>query len=101
MTDKVEQLIITALRDIVQQEGIELSAEPGSDTRLFGEGGLLDSMALVSLVVAVEQLIDEQLGAAVALADEKALSQRNSPYRSIGSLAAYARQEIAARGGHG
>lgn len=100
MSDKVTDLIIGAVRDIVAQEGIETGGELGADTRLFGDGGLLDSMALVSLVVAVEQLIDEQLGVAVALADEKALSQRNSPYRTIGALAAYASQEISARGGH-
>ena len=57
----------------------------------------LDSMALVSLVIAVEQAIEEKYGVAVALADEKALSQRSSPYRTVNSLAAYAAAELAGK----
>jgi acyl carrier protein len=64
-------------------------------TRLFGSEGILDSMGLVSLVVAVEQAIDDEYGVAVALADEHALSQRHSPYRTIGTLADYAGAELA------
>jgi acyl carrier protein len=62
---------------------------------LFGESGFLDSMSLVSLVVAVEQAIEDQFGKTVSLADEKALSRRHSPYRTIGSLAEYAAGELA------
>jgi hypothetical protein len=49
----------------------------------------------------LEQAIEEQLNVSVRLADEKALSQRHSPYRSVGTLAAYAHQEIAARSTNG
>jgi hypothetical protein len=51
----------------------------------------------VSLVIAVEQTLEERYAVGVALADEKALSQRSSPYRTIGTLAAYAAQELAAQ----
>jgi D-alanine--poly(phosphoribitol) ligase subunit 2 len=40
--------------------------------------------------VAVEQKIEDKFGFAVALADEKALSQRQSPFRTVRSLADYA-----------
>ena len=36
------------------------------------------------------QALQDELNVAVSLADEKALSQRQSPYRTVGSLAAYA-----------
>ena len=48
---------------------------------------ILDSMGLVTLVVGVEQAIEDELGVSVSLADARALSQRNSPYRTVGSLA--------------
>jgi acyl carrier protein len=97
MTDELIQIITTATRELGAEQGIEISQALSADTRLFGEGGLLDSMALVSLVIAVEQAVEDKYEVAVALADEKALSQRSSPYRTIGTLAAYAAQELAAR----
>jgi acyl carrier protein len=61
-----------------------------ADTPLFGRDGLLDSMGLVTLVVAVEQAIEDELGVSVSLADARALSQKASPYRTVGALADYA-----------
>lgn len=97
MSDELIELISAATRELATEQGIEIAQALDVNTRLFGEGGLLDSMALVSLVIAVEQAVEEKYDVAVALADEKALSQRSSPYRTIGTLAAYAAQEVAAR----
>ena len=94
---ELEQLIVAATRELAAEQGIEVASNLDAGTRLFGDGGLLDSMALVSLVIAVEQAVEEKYDSPVALADEKALSQRSSPYRTIGTLAAYAAQELAAR----
>ncbi len=97
MKDQLLPFIIETARSIADEQGIEVPAELNDDTRLFGEGGLLDSLALVSLVISVEQGIEERFGVRVEIADDKALSQKNSPYRTIGSLAAYAAQEIEAK----
>ena len=56
------------------------------DTVLHGAEGALDSLSLVSLIVQVESLVASELGRTVVLADEKAMSLRNSPYRSVGTL---------------
>ena len=101
MTEELTQLIVSATRELSAEQGLAAPAELGPATRLFGEAGLLDSMALVSLVIAVEQAIEEKYQVTIALADEKALSQRSSPYRTIGSLVAYAAGELAARRKHG
>jgi acyl carrier protein len=97
MSEDLVKTVIAATRELAAEQGIDIDGTLDANTRLFGEGGLLDSMALVSLVIAVEQALEEQHSVAVALADEKALSQRSSPYRTIGTLAAYAAQELAAR----
>jgi len=97
MSEDLTQMIIAATRDLAAEQGVEIDGTLDANTRLFGEGGLLDSMALVSLVIAVEQALEEKYEVGVALADEKALSQRSSPYRTIGTLAAYAAQELATR----
>ena len=56
---------------LLKRNGIPVDAPIDAETRLFGEAGLLDSMGLVSLIVAVEQAIGDECGASVALADEK------------------------------
>lgn len=100
MVDELMELVVAAAREVAAEQDIEMTDALGAETRLFGEGGLLDSMALVSLVVAVEQAIEEKYSVPIALADEKALSQRSSPYRTIGALASYAARELEARRAH-
>jgi acyl carrier protein len=59
------------------------------ETRLLGSQSVLDSMRLVSLIVAIEREVEDAFGVALTLADERALSMKTSPFRSIQSLADY------------
>jgi len=59
------------------------------ETRLVGWESVLDSMHLVSLIVAIEREVEDAFGVAVTLADERALSMSASPFRSIQSLTDY------------
>jgi acyl carrier protein len=59
------------------------------ETRLLASQSVLDSMHLVSLILAVEREIEDAFGITVTLADERALSMNASPFRSIQSLADY------------
>jgi acyl carrier protein len=90
MKPELVSLIVKAAREFGEHGRVALPATIDHDTPLFGREGFLDSMALVSLVVAVEQAIEDELGVSVSLADDRALSQRTSPYRTVGALADYA-----------
>ena len=59
------------------------------ETRLLGAQSVLDSMRLVSLIVTIEREVEDGFGVALTLADERALSMKASPFRSIRSLADY------------
>jgi len=59
------------------------------NTKLFGDEGGLDSLGLVNLVVLVEQKVRDEMGVKISLADERALSQKDSPFISIHSLVQY------------
>ena len=59
------------------------------ETKLLGPKSVLDSMRLVTLIVTTEREIQEAFGVALTLADERALSMKESPFRSIQSLADY------------
>jgi acyl carrier protein len=56
-------------------------------TRLFG--GPLDSVKVVSLVVELEEQIADHCGVSITIADDHAMSQQRSPFRTVGSLADY------------
>jgi hypothetical protein len=59
------------------------------DTRLLGSQSVLDSLHLVSLLIGIEREIEDAFGVTLTLADERALSMKESPFRTIQSLANY------------
>ena len=59
------------------------------ETRLLGSQSVLDSMHLVSLIITIEREVEDAFGVALTLADERALSMKASPFRSIQSFADY------------
>ena len=63
--------------------------EKSPQTILFGKGGQLDSLGLVSFIVEVEQKIEEELGVSITLADERAMSQKSSPFLTLQTLSEY------------
>lgn len=66
----------------------------GPETRLFGGGGVLDSLGLVSVVVELEQKLSDLQGRDVSLMNDRAVSQTNSPFRTVESLADYVWREL-------
>jgi len=90
MKPELMSLIVKAVREVGEHGAVPLPSTVDDETPLFGREGFLDSLGLVTLVVAVEQAIEDELGVSVSLADERALSQRKSPYRTVGTLADYA-----------
>jgi hypothetical protein len=65
----------------------QLSKTPA--TRLLGPQSVLDSLHLVSLLISIEREIEDMFGVAPTLANERALSMKESPFRTIESLASY------------
>ena len=75
--------------EINQQLPKEQRLEKSIDTILSGQSGKLDSLGLVNLIVATEQKIEEEYGITITLANERAISQNNGPFKTIGTLADY------------
>jgi acyl carrier protein len=87
--DTVLQYIYDALRRANDLRGPEDHLVCEETTVLYGREGGLDSLGLVSLVLDVEEAVNAQTGRGLVLADERALAQRRSPFRSVESLADY------------
>ena len=94
MQESVTALVMAALRDLGEELGLAELANPTSETRLFGAKSSLDSMALVSLIADLEGRIARDFGRPVILADERAMSQIRSPFRTAGSLATHIAERL-------
>jgi acyl carrier protein len=88
---KISDMVISSLQDVLAMNNGDSPAEVtiGEDTHLIGRESVLDSMGLVTLIVELEQLLEEEYDVAVVLADERAMSQKNSPFRSVQTLTDY------------
>jgi len=89
----MSNLIITTISnftaELLSDAGKSTEENINQATVLMGEEGLLDSIDLVNLVVTVEQYIEDTYNITITIADEKAMSQKRSPFKTIGSLAEY------------
>lgn len=83
------KIIVEAINELNQTLDIPLPTDGGIDSPIYGKNGILDSISLVSLIVSVEQKVEDHFGVSIILANEKAMSQRNSPFLTIGTLSNY------------
>jgi acyl carrier protein len=89
MNEKITVLVLAALRDLGEELSLPDLANASGGTRLFGAKSSLDSMGLVSLIADLEGRIEAEFGRNVILADERAMSQVRSPFRTVDSLTAH------------
>jgi len=82
-------LIFKAVEELNQQLPKKQQLTKSAHSILFGRNGNLDSLGLVNLIVAIEQNIEDEFGVSITIADERAMSQKHSPFRTIGSLTDY------------
>lgn len=59
------------------------------DRPLIGRNGQLDSIEFVRFLIAVETQVNLHFDTFVSVVDDKALSEKNSPFASLSSLAKY------------
>lgn len=90
---ELKEQIIKTIYEVVDEVNRDLPPEQqlskSQETVLFGQNATLDSLGLVSFVVAAEQKVEEKFGKPVTLTDERAMSQHSSPFRSINTLIDY------------
>lgn len=91
-TVDVAQITDSLLR-AVDEVNLELPVDKrvprDRDTVLFGNHAQVDSLTLINLVIVAERNIEKDFGQSITLADERAISEEQSPFHTIGSLADY------------
>jgi len=86
---QVASAVLAAIEELNQDLPSGATLEPAPETVLFGKGSRLDSLGLVNLIVAVEGALADELDVEITLADEKAMSQASSPFRTVDTLVDY------------
>ncbi|MEO0438167.1 MAG: acyl carrier protein [Pseudomonadota bacterium] len=86
--EEIQKLVLEGLEMCNHARPDESQIPLESGIELFGENGYLDSMGLVSLLLDIEDALLDA-GHEVALSDDKAMSQKNSPFRSVDTLTDY------------
>lgn len=81
------KIVHESLLEVFAQIGTPAPEKIDDDTVLVGQAAVLDSLGVVQLIVEVEQRVEQAHRISVTLANDKAMSQRNSPFRTVGVLA--------------
>lgn len=98
MNTSAQQLALDSLHSAIDEFNETRSADQrlgkAPETVLLGTDSMLDSLALVNLLVTVEERVSSASSTPITLASEKAFSMRNSPFATVGSLTAYVQSLI-------
>ena len=81
-------VVLEALRTANLARDAEAQLQVTADAPIFGPSSPLDSLGLVALLFDIEEGL-AGLGCAVLLSDERAMSQKRSPFRSVPALVDY------------
>lgn len=81
--NEIKELIVQSLKENFPEYYEE---KLNDDTPIFGGKSKLDSLGLVTFLITLEQKIEDNLGKKITIADEKAISMKNSPFRDVNTL---------------
>ena len=86
MRERVFAVVSACIGDLNEELEYESLRNVTEATPLFGGADGVDSLSLVALVAALERELETAFDKRVVLTDERAMSMRNSPYRTAGAL---------------
>jgi len=86
MKQKAFEVVRKAVAELAEDMGFPALVSAAEATPLFGGDDGIDSLSLVRLVADIERAAELALGKTVILADERAMSRRHSPFRTVGTL---------------
>ncbi len=88
---QIEEIIISCLKEYLESQDIECNVD--NNTSLIGQGAVIDSIGLVNVILDVEsKMSDEDFD--ISITSEKAMSRKNSPFRTVDTLTEYVLENI-------
>lgn len=88
MRTKINNVISNVIEEY-NKENPRIELSNSQETTLMGRGSVLDSLGIVNFLISIEQELEDEFDLTITIADEKAMSKKNSPFKTIASLANY------------
>ena len=92
--DEVKEAVFAALEAFNDSQEDSKKVEIDEATPLMGGQAVLESIGLVSLIMEIEQQVQEKLQRNVSLTSEKAMAARVSPFRRVRTLIDFIAEEL-------
>jgi acyl carrier protein len=86
--DAIREVVLKAMRSANEARDAASQLAVSPEAPIFGPDSTLDSLGLVGLLLDIEEGLQD-IGCDVVLSDERAVSQKRSPFRSVQSLVSY------------
>ena len=93
--EAVQNAIYKALGALNEERGADAQITIDSETCLFGEDSVLDSLSLVSVIVDLEMMVSDQFGTPISLTDDRAMGRNPVPFTNVAVLQAYVLELLA------
>jgi acyl carrier protein len=85
--EPIYSIISDCLTRIKNENNLSFTISPSLE--LIGKNSELDSMSLVTLILDIEEKINAKYNILITLANEKAMSSNNSPFKTVDTLTNY------------
>lgn len=92
---EAHEVVRDAITELNTQRPPDEQIDARLDTPLFGREGVLDSLALVTLLLEVEDRVRHRFDVSVTIMDQRAMSEERSPFGSVAALAHYVDKRVA------
>ncbi len=80
-----QDIVTAAIVELnAESDGPEVASDPAIP--LLGDGGAIDSLTLVNLVILIERMAEEQGGKIIIVADESVFDPETNPFGTVGTL---------------
>ncbi|MEP2944645.1 MAG: hypothetical protein ABJN11_10415 [Lentilitoribacter sp.] len=90
----ITKCIFSAI-DIVNEQIVDgPKIEKSANTALLGSDSTVDSLSLVNLIVALEEIISNELDTQISLVDEDLLSSSEQPLATVSSFVKFVEKKI-------
>ena len=84
--EEIFELVKEAIQDLNEDLEYATLDYVQNQTPIYGGEDSIDSLSLVRLLVNIEKSFEKKFNLPIILANEKAMSWKNSPYQSVGAL---------------
>ena len=87
--EEINHFVVNTFKQVIHDNDKSMGGEPDETISIMGPDSPFDSVDLVTYIVALEQTLEDDWNISIILADDRAMSQTISPFKSIGSICDY------------